>query len=340
MSTLAIITLTRQGLSLAKQIRHQYPSAHIYTLPKWADNSTIKLEKKLKEETGELFQKYESLLFIMATGIVVRCIAPYIINKQTDPAVLVADEKGTFIISLLSGHLGGANTLTEEIAQKINAKPVITTASDVNNLPSVDMFAQKHGLEIYSMEEAKNVTALIVDHKLISIKNEHGKINTSIPFSQVSENNAGTIIITNISNLESNKTIAHLIPKNIYIGIGCRRDTAFEALQEFLDEQLQILNINKKAIKQFASAWVKEDEECLLELSRRTGIAITFFSQDAIREVEHQFECSDFVRKTIGVGCVAEPSAMLAANAKGKFLLKKTKKNGITLSIYETEIDL
>ncbi len=143
---IGIVSISIQGNELALKIASQVDKATCYTLPKWNNPKFKQIKGKLSEFCEELFFEYEALIFIMATGIVVRCIAPLIKDKEKDPAVIVIDDAGKNVISLLSGHLGGANELCIQIAKSISANPVITTASDVNQLPSVDMMAKSKEL--------------------------------------------------------------------------------------------------------------------------------------------------------------------------------------------------
>ena len=174
-----------------------------------------------------MFQKMDAILFIGACGIAVRSIAPYVKSKKTDPAVLCMDEQGKFVISLLSGHIGGANELTEEVAAVTGAVPVITTATDVNHKFAVDVFAVKNHCEICEMELAKEAAALLVDGKTVGFCSRFPVDGTKpeelIP-EEAAKPSMGICITTSEEDSPYERTL-HLIPKVITVGIGCKKNT-------------------------------------------------------------------------------------------------------------------
>ena len=325
MNNQAIFCVTEKGIEIAKEINKKIPS-DIFVIEKFNKNFGISFTS-LKNIVNENFFKYKYLVFIMATGIVTRIIAPYISKKDIDPAVISIDEQGNFVIPLLSGHLGGANNRSKEISEILNSIPVITTATDVSGKIAVDTLAENLKCKLDSLESAKKVTSLILQNKEISvIVPENVKIN--------SKNVEGIILISNKINVE----ITKLIPRNICVGIGCKKGTRVEDLEMFVNEVFQDLNLHLESIKTLNSCWVKQEEEGLLKFSKLINKKINFFSKEEIEEFENLIEeKSDFVKKTIGVYGVSEPCAYLGSNKKGKFLVKKIKKQGMTLSLFEEE---
>ncbi len=172
---IAFICVTKNGLDLAFNIRNSIFNGDIYTTDKIIQNleeikhPTNIIEGKLSDFMPYLFMNYDCLIFIMATGIVVRAIANEIKTKFDDPAVLVIDEKGTNVISLLSGHMGGANEMTNYISSIIGANPVITTATDVNNKTSLDMIAKKLNAHIHDFKSDSNIK--LQKKKIVSCPN-------------------------------------------------------------------------------------------------------------------------------------------------------------------------
>lgn len=171
---IALITLTRGSLDTAKRIKDYYPDAQIYTKTVLCDESCSDIGKDFTAGVGSLFASCQALVFIMAAGIVVRSIAPFLQHKSHDPAVVVMDEKGRFAISLLSGHLGQANKLAQDLADCMGGTPVITTATDVNDLVAVDMLAERMGCAIGDFEAAKTITAMMLEGKTIGCLVEQG----------------------------------------------------------------------------------------------------------------------------------------------------------------------
>ncbi len=330
----AIISISKQGNQLASRLGNQLEQTSCYTLTKWEQEGFLPIEGKLGYFCETLFKKYEALVFIMASGIVVRSIAPWIKSKTSDPAVVVIDDRGQHVISLLSGHLGGANALTLKIAAAINAHPVITTASDVNHLPSVDMLAKQHGLIIDSMKNATTITAMIVNGENVVLDDPYHILPKDIlPIKQGEK--SGSVIVSNHLLINTNKPFVKLIPQNIVLGIGCKKDTGSISLWEFIIENLKELNIDLQSIKAIASIDVKSDEKAILDAALRLECNTTFYSAEQLQEVDHLFEGSDFVKSTVGVGSVSTTAAYTAGNKNGRFLLKKKKKDGMTLSVFE-----
>ena len=153
---IAYFYMTAQGKKIVDQLSQVYPGE-------------IFDKTNYKEGIKAFWQKDNALIFIMATGIVVRHIAPYIQSKDQDPAVVVCDQNGSFAISLLSGHLGGANELARKIAKLLHGQAVITTATDVVNVPAMDEFAKKNHLKIENIHEMKYVSGAMVEQKPLKI---------------------------------------------------------------------------------------------------------------------------------------------------------------------------
>ncbi|MGL4687466.1 MAG: cobalt-precorrin 5A hydrolase, partial [Fusobacteriaceae bacterium] len=266
-------------------------------------------------------------IFVMATGIVVRKIAHILKNKDVDPAVIVVDENINFAISLVSGHLGGANELTKKLSEKLGITPIITTSTDITGKIAVDTLAQKLNGQLKSLETAKEVTSYIVDGKKISIL---------LPKNIVKTGSVDGIIL--VSNREEIK-VTQIYPKNIILGIGCKRETSKEIILDGINEILKTSNISIKSLKHIATVDVKKDEVGLLEVTKILDVELIIVDREKIKTVEDKFIGSDFVRKTIGVGSVSEPCALLSSNQDGEFIVQKYIKNGVTISIYEEKIN-
>ena len=332
----AIVTLTKGGTRQAKRVKKSLDNIRIdiYTLKKWSDKETLTIDKKLSEFVGSIFYEYDIILFIMAAGIVVRSIAKYLVSKTTDPGIIVMDEKGQFVISLISGHLGGANDAACLLADRVGGQAVITTSSDVRGLIAVDTLAEKLNCRVSDMLNAKDVTALIVNDESVGIKSDI-RIDIKLPDNIVeSAKGKGMIYITNkVLDISSSNEV-QLIPKNIIIGIGCKRGIPKEAIISAVAEALNSLNIDVRSIKHFATVDLKKNEAGIFEAARYYDAEVKIVSREEIKTVEKNFSCSEFVKKTIGVGGVCEPCAMLTASG-GHFLMTKKSYNGITLSVWE-----
>ena len=234
---IAIASFTRNGCVWNQKLcaalkKH---SCEGYALEKYGKEVGIPaIAPSLPAWTERMFQKMDAILFIGACGIAVRSIAPYVKSKKTDPAVLCMDEQGKFVISLLSGHIGGANELTEEVAAVTGAVPVITTATDVNHKFAVDVFAVKNYCEICEMELAKEAAALLVDGKTVGFCSrfpvEGTKPEELIP-EEAAKPSMGICITTSEEDSPYERTL-HLIPKVITVGIGCKKNTPAGRIEE------------------------------------------------------------------------------------------------------------
>ncbi|WP_130805329.1 cobalt-precorrin 5A hydrolase [Senegalia massiliensis] len=335
---LAIITLTKGGLKKALQVKRYLRDTPIYTLDKHDDGRFKSIKGKLSENIEYFFKNYDTILFIMATGIVVRSIAAHIKDKTIDPAILVMDEGGKHIISLLSGHIGGSNSYAIHLSKLIGATPVITTASDVNGVLSVDMISKELNLSIENMEDAKIVTADIVNGKKVGIKSDIS-IDKNLIKNLITPEDEGfkdiqsLIAITNSIKKYTMPTSV-LIPKNIVLGIGCRRGIEKNRILDAIYKSMDKNNLYMESLKEIATVDVKKDEIGLIESSKELNISLNIITREEIKKVEHLFEGSNFVKKTIGVSSVSEPVGYIVSN-NGTCIMKKTKMDGITISIWE-----
>lgn len=326
--TYAIYCFTSKGRVTAEKIIGKIAECDIFSKEKYADKNDI-IFHSLGELLKENFSKYKVHIFISATGIAVRSIAGLIKSKESDPAVIVIDDSGNFVIPILSGHLGGANAESERLAEILNAIPVITTASDNGGKTAVDTISQKIKCKIENMERAKKVTALIVNNEKVLLK---------IPDNIVTDkdtNVAGAVIVSNRKQLE----ISKLIPKNLIVGIGCRKDISKEAVINAISTIFEKFNLEIEAIKKFSSVWVKAQEKGLLEAVEYFQKDIEFHSKEEVEKVDIEHR-SEFVEKTIGVKGVSEPCAYLSSCRQGQFIVKKEICSGVTISIFEEEVKI
>ena len=332
-----IIAITQNGLALAKKLKAQFPNSVIYTLAKWHDEDCTPIEPDLSTFTAQLFDRHKTLVYIMATGIVVRSIALHLVGKTVDPAVVVLDEKGQFAISLLSGHLGGANAVASEIAGAIGATAVITTASDVQGMPSVDMIAQKHQLIIDSMHDAKILTAMTVNGQKVGWRND-SLLNLPCYYPCDEIDAEGLVVVSNRTDLAEKVLSAQLIPQNIIVGVGCRRGISGQQIIDFVTEQLQLNSISEMSIRQLASIDIKSDEQGVLDAAAHFGVPAVFVETTEIEKIEQDFSSSAFVKSQVGVSGVCEPAAFIAGGRTGEFISRKKSKEGITVAIFESAV--
>ncbi len=318
----AVISVTEMGDLIADKIEN---SIKIKLFSKYRSEAF-----DMKSSVKEAMENYKAVIFISSTGIAVRSIAPYINTKLTDPAVIVIDCTGKFVISLLSGHLGGANRLTLQIAKIIKAQPIITTASDNIGFEAPDVLAQENNLIITNMDIEKDIAALLVNNKKVAFIDEDKEILCPMGYVEAIDEAAGAIFVTNKLNINSSVPYLKLIRKNLVIGIGCKKNYPFEKMYAKLQEAFIQNNLDIRAIKTIATVEVKKDEEAILKLKKALDCHLDIWSIEQIRKIEWKFEGSAFVKKTIGVKAVCEPCVELS---NGKIIVEKLALDGMTLCI-------
>jgi cobalt-precorrin 5A hydrolase len=338
---LAIISFTDRGTRLAIELGRILPASGYdctcYASDKYADQyGLLRLERSLSQWAGDMFQTQEALLFVSASGIAVRAIAPWVKDKMKDPAVVVMDERGTFAISLLSGHMGGANELAGLLANVTGAIPVITTATDVNGRFAVDVFAKKQKMRIGERNIAKEISARVLEEEPIGLFTEF-PVESRIPeeLVQVGDHDAfsgkaGIVIALN-GERSPFKYNLHLYPTIVTLGIGCRKGMDSERLEEAVLDLLQTNHLSVKCLEQVATIDLKKEEQAILDFCRKYQIPLRTFSQEELSKVEGDFTASDFVKQVTGVDNVCERSAVLGSG--GKLIQKKKAAGGITLAI-------
>lgn len=344
---IAIIAVTENGKNTAEKIALELENVDVFFQ-----------KRGIKDLTGELFNKYECIIFVSACGIAVRCISPFLKSKFEDPAVLVVDDNGNNVISLLSGHIGGANEITLKIADVLNANPVITTSTDTNKKGALDVIVSKIGGYVENLREsAKLVNSYLVDDKRVGIyfdsdyESEKDSLNLSgfelidekTEIDEIAKLDALVSvtdklrcwvdeIIYNIKkdNEEKEDLIyIKLVPRRIALGMGCRKNTETEKMIEEFSIFSALNNIHPAAIVNTGSLIIKKDEKCMIDLSKALCAEFNLFDVDEICTCDYMFDKSEFVKKNTGVYSVAQPSAYLLS---GNVISDKYKNNGTTFA--------
>lgn len=297
-----IISFTQAGFSLSERIS--------------CASSVFIHDTNLSDWVKSHFCSGNALVFIGAAGIAVRAIAPFVRDKTTDPAVLVIDEKGRFVIPILSGHIGGANELARKIALSIGAVPVITTASDVNNLTAIDEFAAKNNLAINDMNLAKDFAA-----KRLSVNAGDTRQNPCFTISVYIKND-----------------ILSLIPKCVVLGVGCKKGKSAGELENFVKETLEMHKIDYRSLESINSVNQKKDEKAIISLANSFELPFVTFSAEELNQIPQKVSHSDFVEKTLGTDNVCERSVFKAGASE--LIVPKTARDGMTLAIGIKKIDL
>ncbi|MCI8505546.1 MAG: cobalt-precorrin 5A hydrolase [Lachnospiraceae bacterium] len=304
--------------------------------------------ERLGEWTGRAFGAYDGLIFVGACGIAVRAIAPFLKDKFTDPAVVTVDEGAGFVVSLLSGHVGGANDLCRRVAEALGAVPVISTATDVNGRFAVDVFAKHNGLGILDRGLAKEVSAAVLSGKKIPFFSAQPLLGEPpeelIVFEKEDEfwRESGIKIAVSERRLlagEGSAGVLYLVPKTVTAGMGCRRGTEQAKLRRALEQAFSEAGIFPEALKGIATIEKKKDEEGLTGLAAELEVPFSWYTKEELLALSGEFSYSDFVEKTVGVGCVCERAAVLGSGG-GSLLFPKQATEGITLAAARGEKEL
>ena len=339
---IALFCLTPGGVALAKRLSAALPMA-CYTREGLVEPGFLPFDGSFAASVGQAFHLDTALIFIGATGIAVRTLAPLLIDKFHDPAVVVIDERGQHVISLLSGHIGGANNLARHLAGILGVDPVITTATDVNDVAALDTLACQLNARMPDFRTAvKTVNQMLVSQQRVGLwwddmfADEVSRCDRR-GFITVSDLNAlpeldARVCITLRAALPELK-LPHwkLVPRRIVAGIGCRRGTPCTLLGELLHRQLASQEVDPLALKAIGSIALKQDELGLIQLASDLDVPFDVFSVDALREHEHRFPSSRFVKQTVGVGSVSGPAAWLLSN--GHLLGETLREQGITITL-------
>ncbi len=355
----AIISVSAAGSETGALIQRQLPESDLFIPQKFAAKENLGKKGFFSYSSGvrqilqECFHAYDALICIMASGIAVRELAPCLQSKKTDPAVIVMDPQGKNIISLLSGHLGGANQLANEIALITKGNAVITTASDSEGIPALDILIRERG---WVMPDGKNLTrvmgALVNYEKTVFLTEMNIASNSvirSFPWEILPENSmnipADCSCVVSVTNRETlyepaEKSCSLTIhSKNLVLGIGCNRNTPAEEIQLFAENALKSNGLNPGSVCGIATIPEKADEPGIRALAEKIGCPLIIVSHDQVLQAGNVPHPSSAVQELFGIPGVAEPCALAAAGKGAKLILEKVKSNSVTLAAAVKEIE-
>lgn len=334
-----IFALTERGLGLSKKIEGALGSVEVL-------KPTALSNGGLKKEAGRAFRRADALVFISATGIAIRCVAPLLKGKHVDPAIVVVDERGRFSVSLLSGHMGGANALAERIARATGATAVITTATDIWGLPSAEELAEKFSLVIEDPRKIKAANSAILEGKKVFVADSNAKrlkeikgsfknvftCRKSLP-EKLGGREAAILITSRLDEVPigiAERTLT-LRPKEIIAGIGCGKGVGKSDIKKALLKAFNKAGLSILSVKAIATIDIKKNEKGLCALAKEMGIPIEAYPAKELVAVNYPSRPSKAVRDATGAGAVCEPAALLSSGAE-KLCLKKTKTGRVTIA--------
>ena len=297
------------------------------------------LKKSVGDWAKERMQEQNALLFIGACGIAVRAVAPHLTDKLHDVPVLVMDEKGKYVIPILSGHMGGANDLANHIAEKTGAEAVITTATDLNKKFAVDLFAKRNRLYIANKDGIVKVSSKVLAGKEITMSIEAGHEiiggESGIRFVPYPPMGVVDVVVTSKDDMFDTSLL--LKPREYVIGIGCKKGKKANEIDDFILKAIKKKGISIMQIFALSSISQKRDEQGIVEWCRKEGIPFFTYTAEDLREVNGTFTKSMFVKNQVGVDNVCERAAVKACGEDGKLILPKVAENGMTIAVAKRE---
>lgn len=338
MKKISMLCFSLTGYETGKRLKSEL-EAHGYEV--LLDGKSKYLENSISEGhvewTGRQFECADAVIFICACGIAVRSIVPFVKNKKKDPAVLVIDECGNFVISLLSGHLGGANELTQEAAEILGGIPVITTATDIHGKFAVDVFSKKNDCAIFPMNAAKELSAALLAGEQIGFYSElpldgvlpEGLVLCDRDSAKKLRIGAAVSVYRDCSPFE---VTVHLVPRIVSLGMGCRKEKDAEGIRQAAAECLSEAGIYRQAVQNIASIDLKKEEAGLLALAEEWKIPFITYDAETLLQAPGEYTESTFVQQVTGVSNVCERSAVCASGG-GQLIRKKQGRDGVTTAL-------
>lgn len=350
----AVVAITKHGVDIARRLHANFPNTDVYYMSKFErgderEHNVQLFKNSVRMLFPALFKHYDGIITIISLGAVVRMIAPLLVDKKVDPAVVVIDDRGDNVISMLSGHLGGANALTHTVADALGANAVITTASDVQKTIPVDLFGAKFGWQWDSADKLTPVSAAVVNEEHVAIVQEAGEKNwwmhdapmplslveyASLESAMAAKPDAALIISHRLLN-EDDLVENHVIyrPKSLVIGMGCNRGTSTEEVNAVIKETLQELGLSIKSVKALVTFELKRDEPCFHDITSKYDWQFKWYTKDELNS-QLVTDPSDTVFKYTGVYGVSEPAVRLYSG-NDELLLVKKKSGNTTISVAE-----
>ena len=352
---IAIVAITRKGVALGQRLRLLLPHSHLYLPEKFAVEPKLNehpFSSPAKEVVSEIFSRYRYLVLVMAMGIAVRVVASELGDKHKDPGVIVVDDAGSFSVSLLSGHVGGANQLARKISSLIGAHPVITTASEVSQTIAVDLLGREFGWELEDNRSVTAVSAALVNGESVGIYQDAGEKNwwpktkplpdnvrifTTIEALTQSNSQAGLIVTDRILDnkhqaLLPRNTVIYR-PKSLVVGIGCNRGTRFAEIEESVNRVFSEQGLSIKSIRNIATITLKKNETGLLEFARKYRLQIEYFDKETLCGVNFPSSPSAAALRHVGTPAVCESAALLSSGSDSLIVPKVSCNRAVTIAV-------
>ena len=335
---LSIISFTSAGRQLAKRLEAAVNAENNgFKAISYESEKSGTRKASVSEWAKVRMSEKNALLFIGACGIAVRAISPHISDKLHDAPVLVMDEKGKYVIPILSAHIGGANKLALYIAEKIGAESVITTATDINKKFAIDLFAKENGLHIVNREGIAKVSSKVLSGDKITISVEGERVSNKdfvpkeVEIAPYPPSFPVDVVVTSENALFDAALL--LKPKEYIIGFGCKKGKSAGEIEAFIMQRLEMLDISLTNIYALSSISQKSGENGIIEWCKKENIAFFTYDAEELEKTEGAFSASLFVKDTVGVDNVCERAAVKACGDGGEIVAGKYAENGMTIAV-------
>lgn len=357
---LALVAITTHGTEIVRRLAASYqgdpdaPAVDVFYMKKHARGDEAErgfrlFEGSVRRILPELFARYDGLVLVISLGAVVRMIAPLLVDKKTDPAVVVIDDRAEHVISVLSGHLGGANLLTRDIARRLGARPVITTASDVQGTIAVDLFGRRFGWRLVNWDKVTPVSAAVVNGERVAVVQESGEpdwwehphplppnitVYRSVREALAAKANAYLVVTHRLLDPDEEAILENGVlyrPRSIVLGLGCNRGTSAEEIEQVIRDTLDVLRFAVESVRNVATIDRKKDEPGLVAVCVKYGWPLVAYTPEELNAVPIAHP-SETVYRYTGAWGVSEPAAMRSANATS-LVLEKKKHGNCTISV-------
>lgn len=336
MERTTILAITKNGIKIASTIKEIFPTWQIFAPSKFADSTNaVWYDDSTTAKIAELYKSSDAIICIFSLGAVIRLIAPHLGDKKTDPAVIVIDDKANFVISTLSGHLGGANELANELAKKLGATAIITTAADVNKTIPVDLVGRKFGWTIDDDSTVTKISAFMVNEEKIGIYQNAGEQNWwegDLPknvtvydtLEKLEQSDSKGFLIISDEKITGQilKNAVVYRPKTLVVGVGLHGNTTKEKILEGLNVCLEKFGLSPKAVSRFASLRKPQEISSLVEAAKEFGVSVEYFEREELAKVRIP-NPSVMVEAFEGTASVSEAASILSSN--GALVVEKQK---------------
>jgi len=333
----AVVAITKHGIDISRKIKAKMPEVEIYVPAKHSDGGAdiTWFSDQSTQLVGNLFKTHDALVCIFSLGAAIRMVAPHLVDKKSDPAVVVIDDRANHVISTLSGHLGGANALARLLASILDATPVITTAADVNETIAVDLVGREYGWTIENFENVTKTSAFMVNEEKIAVFQDAGEkewwhaplpknvtMVDSLEKVMSPEFKAGLVITDRVVSEEIAAKSVVYRPKTLVVGIGLHFDTDMSTIESGVTSVLSQNVLALASIRNIASVNRGARVKGLDEFADKYGLAVEIYEKADLARVEVP-NPSEAVQKFEGTASVSEAASLLSSS--GKLIVQKVK---------------